>query len=152
MVTRIPSTDLLFIVTSPDPKRADRLFQGLRIISMAHGCAVQDSGMRQPMLDNPEGSVRGGSACAYQGGWLVGSAWLDATQAAQVADLMGAPVGSEAACPSPSGVSTVEYWLVRLRYPNTEQATYVPFDACNATPLTERLWELAKPPVVSLRS
>ena len=152
MVTRIPSTDLRFIVTSPDPKRATRLFNGLKIIEMAHGCPVQDLGPTADTRPWSSAAAVGGSVCAYQRGWLVGSSWLDADAARSVAGLAALPGASSAPCPSPSGVRVVDNWVVHLRLPDGERVIREDFDACNPTPLTERLGELAPPPTDTLRS
>jgi hypothetical protein len=152
LVTRIPASDLQLIVTSPDPKRAARLFNGLKIIEMAHGCPVQDLGPSADTRPWNSAAAVGGSVCAYQGGWLVGSSWLDADAARSVAGLAALPRESSAPCPSPSGTRAVDNWVVHLRLPDGERVIRADFDACNPTPLTERLGELAPPPTDTKRS
>ena len=153
VVSRIPSSVLQLIVTSPDPKRAQRLFDGLLIIRLAHGCQVQQAG--QPTGPVPAtGDPGGGSVCAYQDGWLVASAWLDNRQAEEMLRLLNAPKGSgpPVSCTPPSGTPPVEQWEVHLRLPAGEQVVDVPFDHCDQSPLTERLAELAPPPTDATRS
>ena len=153
VVSRIPSSVLQVIVTSPDPKRAQRLLDGLLIIQMARGCPVQQKGQsagRVPATGDPSG----GSVCAYQEGWLVGSAWLDNRQAEAMVQLLNAPKSSGplVSCAPPPGIPPVEQWEVHLRLPDGEQVVEVPFDYCAQSPLTERLQVLAPPPIDALRS
>lgn len=153
LVTRVPGADLRFIVTSPDPKRAEQVFSGLKIITMAHGCPVRDTEdfHQVPPFASAE-TPDGGTVCAYHEGWLVGSSRMTAQQSQDVTGLLAERLPSSDPCLSPAGPRIVDDWRVHLRFPTEERLLYVPFQACTGTDLTQRLWDLATPPVASLRS
>ena len=141
MVTGIPGAgDLRIVVTSPDPKRAAKLFNGLRIINSANGCAVDDR-LPKPTVTPGAASpiarpdISGGSVCAYQDGWLVGSSWLNAAEASAVAaELDSGPPGLGTAwgvCTRGRSVPPGTYWLVHLRVESAVEHVWVYPAACN---------------------
>jgi hypothetical protein len=154
MVTAVPGSDLRLVVTSPDPKVAARLFGGLRIVDMVHGCPVRDTaGVNlTPPYDSDEGTPEGGSVCGYQGGWLVGSSWLTPNQSKDMAALLTEPVPTVIPCPTSSSPPLIDSWRVHLRFPTGEVVVEVAAVACSETALTDRLWELAEPPIDEVRT
>ena len=125
LVTRVPGREVRLIVTSPDPDRARRLFDGAELVNAPDGCAVRDSGDRTEPAANAPGPIappdaRAGSVCGYHAGWLTQSHTLTAKDAATLAETLNdAPEGlSPRASSCPHGNDLVGsqegHWLVRL--------------------------------------
>jgi len=142
LVTRIPDRDVRLVVTSPDPDRAQRLFDGVRLVNEADGCAVMDRGDRPTPVESAKGPMvpveaQGGSVCGYRDGWLVDSHQLAPHEAAQLADVLNAaPEGLGPSGPTCSAATTNHdayrepHWLVRLGARDEYVNVWVYGEAC----------------------
>ncbi len=146
LVTRIPSSDLQLVVTSPDGKRAQRLFDGLVIVQMSHGCAVKDTSTRSSTLPSAT-VVTGGSACVYDSTQqLASSGWLDRKQAQRIVAALALaqqPVPCPYLATPPDGI---DHWTVHLRLPTGEAAVRIAGNRCQTENLRAQVDQVAPPP------
>jgi hypothetical protein len=141
----VPGGDLTITVTSPDAKRADRLFNGLRIVDTAHGCAVQETvAGPNPALPAPS-AVTGGSACVYDsGGWLTASGWLDAAAGARFVEALRVAEAG-AGCSRIGPNNTNAHWSIHLRVEDLLLVFRIPQGACETGLLERYVAEVAPP-------
>jgi hypothetical protein len=143
LAARIPDRDVRLIVTSPDPDRARRLFDGVRVVSDPDGCAVRDTRNRPDLVTRSPGpmvpaGVHGGSVCGYRDGWLAGSHTLAADEAAELgAAFNTAPEGlavvSGAGCPDTAGPQEKTrgpHWLIQFQGDRGHTDVWVYGEAC----------------------
>jgi hypothetical protein len=91
VASAIPGRDVWLSVTSPDQKRADRLFGGAVIASSPKGCDVHPGPFSMAggaVLLPPLSGGAIGRICGYRGGWLTGAALVSGAQLHDLFDLV----------------------------------------------------------------